>query len=323
MALTKNQAKRSIATSAVVSASRRTDIPAFYGSWFRNRLEEGFAGYVNPFGGQRHLVSLKPGALRAFLFWSKNAIPFEASLEDVEQRGFGWVLQYTLTGLPRDFEPGVPPLEDRIASFERIGGRFGPKRVVWRFDPLVFWEGMVPSFHKERFSRIAAALEGRTDICIVSFADLYGKVQRSFERLRRDKGIAIREPSRSERLDVCGDLADMARQHGMALQACCEPDLVEGGSSQAHCLDRGRFANLFGIDQKEMPSRPTRKGCGCAQSRDIGAYDTCPHGCAYCYANVNKEKAQARHATHDPWSPFLGVDGATARKWVEEIVGPG
>jgi len=57
----------------IISASRRTDIPAFYSDWFIRRLQEGFLYVRNPFNARQIFkIVLSPDIVECIVFWSKN-----------------------------------------------------------------------------------------------------------------------------------------------------------------------------------------------------------------------------------------------------------
>lgn len=290
----------------VVSVSRRTDVPAFYGQWFMRRLEAGHALWQNPFGRQLHRVSLRREDVRAFVFWSRNFRPFLAPLREVKAAGFPCLFNYTITGLPKMFEPAVVGTDDAVDSLRDLSGMFSADHVNWRYDPIVFSDLTGADYHLERFAGLAARLEGAVRRCIVSFVCMYGKVRRNFALLEAREGVRVRDPSAGERRELAGRLAAIAAKHGMSLQVCCGAAAVNGVVGQAHCVDGEALSRLYFGGQWRGKVRPTRAGCGCTESTDIGCYDSCPHGCIYCYANTNKAGADEVFRLHDPGSEMLG-----------------
>ncbi len=290
----------------IVSVSRRTDVPAFHARWFFRRLKEGFAEYRNPFGGKIHRVSLRPEDVRAFVFWTRNPAPLMRGLERIE-RPFYFL--YTLNGYPRALERSTPPLSRSIDTFRRLAGRIGPERVRWRYDPILLSRETDAAFHRKNFEKIAQSLQGATEECLFSFVDIYGKVKRNMAAV--PEGFRILEAAQGARRALTRELAGVAGRYGIRLLACCEDDLVAdgtdgtagtggtGGVGKARCVDPSLIGRIAPSDGR-LPLRPTREECGCAASRDIGAYDTCPHGCVYCYANASPEAAIRRYRKCDP-----------------------
>ncbi len=302
----------------IISVSRRTDIPAFYGEWFMNRLKEGCAGYVNPFGGQKYIISLKPEDVICFVFWSKNFAPFIENLKIIEDLGYRFYFNYTITGFPEIFERNMVRKEIAIKALKELSRLYSPKHINWRYDPIIISDITDYNFHIKNFEILASLLEGYVERCIFSFVMLYGKVTRNFEKLRREHHINIFDPDIQLRLKLANELADIAESHGIKMLSCCGDYLLGPKIRKAHCIDGKLIEELFGIRFKYR-EKPTRKDCSCTESVDIGAYDTCPHGCIYCYANVNKEIAEARFRGHDENSAFLGYSKAESDKWVRDL----
>lgn len=291
----------------VISASRRTDIPAHYSGWFRNRLEAGFAAYRNPFGGQIHRVSLQPEDVIAFLFWTRDATPFLPVLEELVKRGCKAAFQYTITGYGSPLEPGVSPTDRAARAFERLSDKLGPRFVRWRYDPIVLSRRWDRDYHLRRFESLLEQLEGKTDTCHTSFVQFYRKAERRFSRLAREDGEIIDERPDGEKIALARELDSLAASRGVRLVSCCYPLLDDAGIPRGRCVDPAMIRELRpDLADSALKLRPTRKGCGCAESRDIGAYDTCPASCLYCYATGNPEKARRRWEEHDPEAERLG-----------------
>lgn len=292
-------------TSQVISVSRRTDIPAFYAAWFLNRLRAGFARYRTPFGGQSYEVSLRPEAVLAFVFWSRNYRPLLPYLPDLEKQGYDGYFHFTLTGLGPPLEPAAPPVPETIAVFEILAERYSPKHVLWRFDPMILSKQIPAAETLARFDSLARQLSGYTERCYVSFVDFYHKTERNL-RLLAKEGVQCYDPAAEEKVALLRQLVDIGQQAHIQLRACCESDLLTvPGVTQAHCVDAALLAELFPEKFHALKQTPTRAGCGCFASRDIGAYNTCIAGCAYCYANANHQTALANYQRHDPESPIL------------------
>ncbi len=285
----------------IISASRRTDIPAFYKPWFMYRLDEGCAAYPNPFGGQIHTVSLRPADVHSIVFWTKNPAPLVERVPELHARGYRFITHVTITGLPRALEPHVPRWEHVADAARALAERTSPYHVQWRFDPIVITPALSPAWYADRFAQIAAALEGHTTRCYFSFATFYGKVLQRMQQA----GIAYDDPPLAAKRALVERLADIADAHRITLHACCQDDLHGARVRQAHCIDGDLLAALFPDRPHVTGHRPTRHFCGCVASRDIGMYDTCPYGCVYCYANRTQARAVARHRAHDPLSPLL------------------
>ncbi len=288
----------------IVSASYKTDIPAFYGEWFRRRLDAGFCKMRNPYGGQVYTVSLKPEDVDAFVFWTKNAGPFLDTLDEV-RREFAFVIQYAINGYPRELEWSVTAAGRSAEHMKRIVGSFGRRAAVWRYDTIVLSSITDADFHRANFEQLAGVLEGTTDEGVVSFMQIYKKTRRNMDAASRLFHFSWNDPEIEEKKALLTDLSAIARSRGMALTVCTQPELlIEGVAGEARCIDAIRLSEVAGrlIGAKMHGVRP---GCACYQSRDIGEYDTCPHGCVYCYAVTNRAVARQRHDRHDPDSEFL------------------
>jgi hypothetical protein len=215
-----------------------------------------------------------------------------------------FVVQFTVTGYPRALERSVIEPERAVDQIQQLAQRFGPRVAVWRYDPILFTSPTPPAWHRETFSRLAASLAGATDEVVTSFATLYRKTRRNLAAAARLHRFTWGDPDAAEKLALIAELAGVARAHGLRLTLCSQPEYLAPGAEPARCIDAGRLAAVAGrpIVAREKGNRP---GCACHESRDIGEYDTCPHGCVYCYAVGTPALARRRHRAHDPASPFL------------------
>lgn len=277
----------------IVSASYRTDIPAFYGAWFAARLAAGECHVRNPYGGAPYRVALDPDSVDGFVFWTRNPRPFLPVLDQVAARRQPFMLQTTITGYPRAIDRHVPPPAPVIRTLATIARDHGPEVVVWRYDPILLTDHLTAAWHRRNFAGLAARLAPLTDEVVVSFAHFYAKSTRNLAAA----GIAWRDPPADEKRALLADLAKIAGDHGLALTVCSESDLTMAPVAAARCVDAGRLARIAGrpIAARTKGNRP---GCLCAESRDIGVYDSCVHGCTYCYAVRAPAAAVAKRAAH-------------------------
>ena len=287
----------------IISASYRSDIPAFYGDWFLKRLEAGFCRVVNPYGGQVHEIALTPEAVAGFVFWTRNPGPFRAALRDVARRGFPFTVQITATGYPRALEASVLAPERIVALVEEIHAQYGPRAAVWRYDPVLITSVTPPDWHRRNFTTLARAFAGKVDEVVFSCAQIYAKTRRNLNRAAQSHDFTWSDPTDETKRVLLAELAAIAREQGLKPTLCAQPDLLSPGLEPARCIDGERLSDIAGqaISARDKGNRP---GCLCAESRDIGAYDTCPHGCVYCYAVRRPELAKRNHRAHDPDSPF-------------------
>jgi len=285
----------------IVSASYRTDIPAFYADWFAHRLDAGYAMVANPYGGAPYRVALTPPAASGFVFWTRNTAPFRPVLARLREAGMPFVVQYTLTGYPRTLEPSVIGEDEALAQMRDLADAFGPRSLVWRYDPVLLSTPTPPAFHRRRVARLAAALAGTVDEVCLSFAHIYAKTRRNLQAAAHRHGFTWHDPAPADKRSLLAELTAIAGDHGITATVCSQPEL---GGTPARCIDADRLADVAG---RPLPARRkgNRPGCLCAESRDIGAYDSCPHGCVYCYAVRSRRAAQAGRRAHDPDGVFL------------------
>lgn len=288
----------------IVSASYRTDIPAFYGEWFLNRLRAGFSRVHNPYGGQDYVVSMRREECDGFVFWTKNLGPFLPALREVRERGFPFIVQYTINGYPRSLEWSVTDAARAASHVFEVTSEYGPRAVVWRYDTIVESSLTPHSFHIQNFARLAQMLEGTTDEVVISFAQIYMKTRRNMDAAARLFQFTWKDPGEAEKRALAAQLARIAGEHGMRLSVCSQRALLQEGVLDAACIDVERLSDVAGYR-----IRASRKGnrpeCGCWASRDIGAYDTCPHGCVYCYAVRNRALARRLYREHNPDGEYL------------------
>ncbi len=260
----------------VISASRRTDVPAFHAPWFSECLSRGTASFRNPYSGRPASVSLTKDHVAAFVFWTRDPRPFLPVVARLERDGYPSLFHVTVTGLPRAIEPLVPPLAEAVAAFRTLSGMVGAERVLWRFDPIL--PGEDPESLVARFERVSGELSGKSARCTVSLGHPYRKSLRATRHLS-----GLWEPSPGLRTAV-ERIAAIALDRGFSLRSCCTPLLADWGIPAGACVDGASLKNLFpGAEISEAPA-PVRPGCRCSASRDIGSYRTCRHGCLYCYA---------------------------------------
>ena len=315
----------------IVSASRSTDIPAFYADWFFHRLKVGYSAWTNPFNGVKSYVSYEN--TRFIVFWSKNPRPLLPHLDYLKERNIGCYIQYTLNDYEKEgLERGVPKLSERIDTFKQLVNKLGKGRVIWRFDPLILTDAISIDTLLSKIERIGDQLQGYTEKLVFSYADIlsYRKVKANLEKSH----IPYHEWTEPQMLEFAERLAKLNRKWGYTIATCGEKvDLKQFGIDHNHCVDDSliiRFAyedkklmdflkvmmfpmpapNLFG-ELENLPEdaiilpnntyathgdnrdKGQRLFCGCIVSKDIGEYNTCPHLCEYCYANTSKEAALA------------------------------
>ena len=268
----------------IISASRRCDLPAYYGDWFMQCLNSGVAHYRHPYSGTPLEVSLQREDVIGFVFWSKDFSPFKTLLAEIAHRGFPFYCQFTITGLDAPLEPHLPPLDERLACFRALAEHYGPDHMVWRFDPIVISTVCSTDQTFSRFARLCDKLYDTTDECVVSFMQHYRKVDARLKRLEQESSVRVIDTSDDERRALLARMANHAQRHGMRVTVCCQDGLVGGTVGKAHCVDVDRFARFLPGSLPDVPRQGTRRECGCSYSVDIGTYGQCGHECVYCYA---------------------------------------
>src|SRR5579872_1283807 len=294
----------------IISASYKTDIATFYGEWFMNRLRAGYCKMVNPYGQQVYRIDLTPESVDGFVFWTKNIGPFLKFLPEIRERGYSFIVQHTINGYPRELEYRVIDYPHTIEHMKRLAGEFGSEVAIWRYDPIVISSLTHLNWHRQNFEGLAKGLAGTTDEVVVSFAQIYKKTRRNMDWAAQEFGFAWAEHEKTsddEVRSLIKDLAQIAQSYGMQLKICSQKKfLIPGIVEEARCVDADRLER---VARKPIIGKAKQKGnrkeCGCFASKDIGEYDTCPHGCVYCYAVQNRSLALRRFKAHDPTSEFL------------------
>jgi len=270
----------------IISASYRTDLPAFHGAWLARRLVAGFAPVRNPYNQRLSRVDLTPARVDGFVFWTRDIVPFWQYLDLVDEFRRPILFHYTILGYPRLLDRAVPPADHAVAALHRLVQRYGRRAVVWRYDPVLITDQTPADWHRAQFADLLCKLRGAVDEVVLSHAQIYAKARRRLDALSRQHGLAWRDPPPEEKIALLSDLASLARAEGLTASLCSQPDLLAPGLVPARCIDVDRLSDLAGT-RIQAASKGNRPGCACAESRDIGGYDSCAHGCAYCYAVHN------------------------------------
>ena len=298
----------------ILSVSRRTDIPNYYGDWFYNRIKEGFVCVRNPMNfHQVSRIELSPEVVDCIVFWTKNPEPMMERLEELSP--YPYYFQFTLTGEGKDIEPGVPHKKEKmIPVFQKLSEKIGKHRVIWRYDPVIFTGIYTPEYHLKAFEQIAGALNGYTHKCVISFGDVYAKNKKNMEVM------GAYEADIPVLMDFSKKICEIARANGMTVGSCSEMiDLSACGLSYNSCIDKGLIEEITGCKIKTSKDKNQRPECGCVESIDIGTYDTCKNGCRYCYACDSRCNVIKNCGRYDAKAPLLcGVlteeDKMTERK---------
>jgi DNA repair photolyase len=305
----------------IVSASRSTDIPAFYSDWLINRIKEGYVKWKNPFNGVPLYVSFEKA--RLFIFWSKNHKPLLKHLDFLDEKGYNYYFQFTLNDYDAEkLEPNVPNVQSRIETFIKLSERVGKEKVIWRFDPLILTDKIEIEELLKKTENIGDQLKDYTEKLVFSFADikLYNKVQNNL----RKHSIPYQEFNERAMSEFAAGLQQLNKSWNFELATCAEKiPLEKYDIVHNKCVDDDLMIKLFPNDKFLMDflgvkitppdmfnpngniekKRNNKDGgqrqfCGCIMSKDIGEYNTCPHLCEYCYANASKEIALKNWQLH-------------------------
>ena len=312
--------------SVIISASRSTDIPAFYAQWFINRLRKGYCAWYNPFNRQKMYVSFTN--CKVVVFWTKNPKPLIPFLSELDKRGIHYYFQVTLNDYEKEnFEPNVLALQERISTFKHLSNLIGKEKVIWRFDPLILTSSITSDVLIDRIKNIGEQIKGYTDKLVFSFIDVktYRKVQNNLVKdtscFTKDTidSAELKEWQQIELVEKLVKLRDKWRNEGwnITFATCAENiDLEKYGIEHNRCIDGELMKRIFAEDKellyylhtgklaerdlfgdippipensKNLKDKGQRKVCGCMESKDIGMYNTCPHLCVYCYANTSRK----------------------------------
>ncbi len=284
----------------ILSVSRRTDIPTYYSEWFFNRIKEGFLYVRNPMNvHQVSKIDISPEVVDCIVFWTKNPAPMLDRLDELGS--YPYYFQFTLTGYGKDVERNVPHKRDEmIPIFQKLSEKIGSKRVIWRYDPIIFTEKYTPEYHLKAFEQIASALQGYTERCVISFVDIYAKNKKAMEQM------GVYELGKPELTEFAKNISRMAGENGMRIGSCAEViDLEACGIEHNCCIDKALIEDIIGCKLKGQKDKNQRPECGCMESVEVGTYHTCKNGCLYCYANHSEEQVAQNCGQYNPKSPIL------------------
>ena len=290
----------------IISASRRTDIPAFYADWFINRIGEGYCTVPNPVNPKMtSWVSLNPDDVDVIVFWTRNAKPLIKKLPELDKRGFRYYFQYTILANPRILDPKSPPIQPSIETFKSLSDHLGPERVIWRYDPIVIANQCPSSFHLEKISYIASSLRGYTKRLMISMLDTYHHTEGRMRSLEKE-GLCVSLLDGERFQSFIKSVVAIAKANGMEIFSCAEEGGLDRlGVASGKCIDDRLIEKVFKIAVTHKKDPHQRPACGCMVSKDIGVYDTCLFNCVYCYATRNPESVRHNILKHDPHSPSL------------------
>lgn len=282
----------------ILNTGGRTDTVQYYSEWLLNRFKEGFVYSRNPFYPNKVTrYELVHDKIDCVVFCSKNYEPILERLHEITER-FNTYFHYTITAYGEDIEPRVPSIENSINTLLKLETIVGKQRIAWRYDPVLLTEKYTIDYHLKTFDGIADRLSCHIDRCIFSFVEMYKKLSVNMPELK--------PITDDEKNSLAKGLGKIAQKYDIYLQTCATSgDYKKFGIHPSGCMTLDILGNANNIQFKNLKHKGMRKNCNCIETRDIGAYDTCPNGCKYCYANSTPKKAMENFKLHNPNSPIL------------------
>jgi len=282
----------------IINTGGRTDTVHYYSEWLLQRFKEGFVYSRNPlFPDKVTRWSLTPSTVDCVLFCSKNYAPILPRLHEITDR-FNTFFHYTITAYGKDIEPHVPDIDTSIDTLFKLEKIVGKGRIAWRYDPVLLTKKYTIQQHLITFAHMAARLSGHVDRCIFSFVEMYTKLQFNMSEL-----LILTEEDMEE---LARGLGQIAAKYRIPIQTCAtKRDYTRFGISPSGCVTLDMLGKANGVKFRDLKHNGMRRDCRCMVSHDIGAYNTCPAGCRYCYANQNPQSAEENFKKHDPSKPIL------------------
>ncbi len=284
----------------IISASRRTDIPAYYSEWFYNRIKEGYCTVPNPFNSKQiSVIDLKQEAVDAIVFWSRNPLPLFNYLKSFDDLGYKYYFQFTINNYPKHYEPYNPSLQNSLKTFKELSNKIGSGKVIWRYDPILFTNDLTEEFHINNFQNICKQLKGFSKRVVISIVDDYKKTLSRLKKL--DTNFIPNQEVNPNIESLLKNIVHIADENGLEVQSCAESkNYGYLGIQPGKCIDDDILRNELGVDLSYKKDKTQRLACGCMLSRDIGINNTCLMGCEYCYATVSHQVAITNKKKHNP-----------------------
>ena len=275
----------------ILNVSGRTDVVAFYSTWFKNRLDEGFFDVRNPFN--KKLVSrIYLSDVELIVFCTKNPINSLSYIKDIKKPIYYMV---TITGYKNDIEFNVNNKQDIINSVKEIAKIIGKENVALRYDPILLNDYYNIYYHEKALEKLLIELKDSISSVIISFIDEYKNTKKNYNYLKYHK------PSDFEYSYLANVFNKFEEKYNIPIQTCLEDELLKYGFKRGECISQKRAFEMTGKVYKKWKERD----CGCASIVDIGAYNSCLHHCKYCYANFNEDEIKENYSNHDPNSSLL------------------
>ncbi len=295
----------------IISASRRTDIPSFYGEWFISRINRGYLFVRNPFNNTVvYRIDLNPDIVDCIVFWTKNPGSFLDKLKFLKQ--YNYYFLFTVTPYDKSLEKNLPDKKDIINTFRILSDRLGEERLIWRYDPVIYTSEINIDYHTRNFEYLSGQLHRHTRKCIISFIHMYSKCRRNLQ------GTTARELTEEEIYALSEKMVQIAVSYNIKIESCAiRTDLSGYGINPGSCIDKTLIGKIAGKNLNIGKDRNQRKECRCFESIDIGVYNTCLNNCLYCYANYNFQTVMQNFRQHDPGSTFL-IGRSTDRDIIQD-----
>lgn len=293
----------------IISASRRTDIPAFYSEWFMNQIRNEVILRKNPYNGQILTTSLKPENVQCIVFWTRNARPMikKGYLDELNDLGIPYYFQFTVTGYNKHLEKNTLHPFKAIDNINELADKIGGNKIVWRFDPIVLSQYTPVEELLRLHGKIAENIHSDIEENVISFLDDYQKTGRNLAAAGIESKDILLFPDLLH--ELLSGLTSTAKKNNLNLSTCAENiDLTKYNIREGKCIDGDFIARNLGLKVSKAKDQGQRKECGCIKSIDIGLYDTCAHGCEYCYATQSQTKAKDNFKKHDPMNQFIIPD---------------
>lgn len=282
----------------ILSVSRRTDIPAFFGGWFINRIKAGYLMVRNPYDKKKiWRISLDPKKVDLLVFWSKNPKDFLQYLDLLKD--YNYYFQFTLTSYDQNVEKGLPQKKHLIQTFIDLSNKIGKNRVIWRYDPIISSKKYNCDYHIKYFSKLCEKLSPYCEQVVISFTDFYKRTEVN------TKEIDLIKLNLKDKQKLALELKIIAEEYGLKLKICSQDIGLNKEIEKSRCIDPQLIKEIFNLSLDLPFDKYQRDGCGCLKSIDVGEYNSCPNHCLYCYANYDYHSMMINYKNHKPHSPLL------------------
>lgn len=233
------------------------------------------------------------------VFWTKNPVPMLDKLYNLQD--YAYYFQFTVNSYGKDIEANIPSKNDIIVpAFRELSRIIGAEKVIWRYDPIMLTSKYTIDYHVNYFNELAKRLSGYTHKCVISFVDFYRNTQKHL------KDLDILPLGEKEMYELAERLVEIARENNLIVESCAEKiNLDQFGIRHGHCIDCDLFEQILNCKMDLSKDKNQRPECGCMESLDIGAYNTCKNGCKYCYANFSQTTVNKNTGLNNPYSPLL------------------